>query len=109
LFSVVYFKHESEKGEATSKTQAQTLDGIAMGRDEQSNTILFYNPLTKQYYRPPVFKLDEGRLPITNFPKSIKLLTCGPIRNRTDPAPEPFPPGTKVTIDHKGSQAIKAL
>ncbi|KAL7503562.1 hypothetical protein ACHAXN_002711 [Cyclotella atomus] len=106
LFSVGYFKHKSERGEAKSKTQAQTLDGIAVGCDEQTNTILFYNPLTKQYYRPPVFKLDEGRLPITSFPKSIRFdggLTCGPIRNRTDPAPEPFPPGTRVTIDYKGS------
>jgi hypothetical protein len=106
LFPVGYFKHESEGGEAKSKTQAQTLDGITVGRDEQTNTILFYNPLTKQYYRPPLFKLDEGQLQITSFPKSIRFdggLTCGPIRNRTYPAPEPFPPGTRVTIDYKGS------
>eukprot|EP00956_Cyclotella_meneghiniana_P035945 scaffold119809_cov102-Cyclotella_meneghiniana.AAC.2 len=106
LFSVGYFPHSSDEGEAKSKSQANTLDGIAVGRDEQTNTVLFYNPITKQYYRPAIFKLDEGRLPITCFPKSIRFdggLTCGLVRNKTDPAPEPFPPGTRVTIQLNGA------
>lgn len=73
------------------QVQAQTLDGIAVGRDEQTNTILFYNPISKQYYRPAVYKLDKGRLPITCFPKSIRFhggLTCGLVSNKTNPAPE---------------------
>jgi hypothetical protein len=101
LFSVGYFSHESEGGESYSKMQSQSLVGIAVGRDDKSNTITFYNPLTRSYYRPPVFHLDEGRLPISCFPQSIKFeggLTCGLIRNRSDPSPEPFPPGTRVTI-----------
>ena len=106
LFSVGYFGHDKDDGELRSKTQNQTLDGIAVGRDDKSNTIVFYNPIHKTYYRPPNFKLDEGRLPIANFPKSISFdggLTCGLLRNRTDPVPEPFPPGTRVslTIDGK--------
>ena len=37
-----------------------------------SNTIVFYNPITRRYYRPKVFKLDEGRLPVTNFHQHVK-------------------------------------
>eukprot|EP00956_Cyclotella_meneghiniana_P020999 scaffold37679_cov76-Cyclotella_meneghiniana.AAC.13 len=106
LFSVGFFPHSSDDGETKSKSQANTLDGIAIGRDEQTNTITFYNPITRQYYRPAIFKLDEGRLPITCFPKSIRFdggLTCGLVRNRTDPTPEPFPPGTRVTLTRNGS------
>jgi hypothetical protein len=101
LFSVGYFPHHMESNETKSKTQAQTMDGIAVGRDELSNTIRFYNPINKQYYRPPIYKLDESRLPVSSFPKSIRFdggLTCGLLRNRTDPSPEPFPPGTRVRI-----------
>jgi hypothetical protein len=108
LFSVGFFSHDSLDGATRSKAQAQTLDGIAIGRDEQTNTILFYNPINKQYYRPAVYKLDEGRLPITCFPKSIRFdggLTCGLVRNKTDPAPEPFPPGTRVSITIDGVPA----
>ena len=70
----------------------------------KTKTIIFYNPLTKSYYRPPAFCLDEGRLPATNFP-SLKYdggLTCGSYRDRTDPVPEPFPPGTRVSIERDG-------
>ena len=75
-----------------------------------SNTIVFYNPITRCYYRPKVFKLDEGRLPVTNFPKHVKYeggLTCGLFRNRTDPTPEPFPPGTRVSIDRGGETPLR--
>lgn len=101
LFSIGYFPHSSENGESKSKSQANSLDGIAVGRDSQTNTVLFYNPVTRQYYRPAVFKLDEGRLPILCFPKSIQFdggLSCGLVLSNTDPAPEPFPPGTCVTL-----------
>ncbi|KAL7525881.1 hypothetical protein ACHAXR_001202, partial [Thalassiosira sp. AJA248-18] len=105
LFSVGYFGHDKDADGQRSKTQDQSLDGIAVGRDDRSNTIVFYNPLTRSYYRPQNFRLDEHRLPVTNFPKSIKFdggLTCGLLRNKTDPVPEPFPPGTRVTIDVQG-------
>ena len=106
LFSVGFFRHSSDEGESKTKMQAQTLDGIAVGRDDQTNTIIFYNPLTKQYYRPSIYKLDEVCLPITCFPKSIRFdggLSCGLLRNRAESVPEPFPPGTRVVLPHKGS------
>jgi hypothetical protein len=102
LFSVGFFKHTAKRGEgANTKTQEMTLDGIAVGRDRQTNTILFYNPLTKSYYRPQAWTLDKTRLPITHWPTLIKYdgsLHCGRYSNRTDPIPEPFPPGTRVQL-----------
>ena len=50
LFSVGYFKHVKDGDEQKSHSQDQSLDGIAVGRDDMSNTIVFYNPITKQYY-----------------------------------------------------------
>ena len=96
LFSVGYFKQEKDNREVRSNTEDQSLDGIAVSRDDRINTIVFYNPLTKSYYRPPAFRLDEGRFPATNFP-SMKYdggLTCGLYRDHTDPIPESFLPGT---------------
>ena len=107
LFSVGYWNQSVHNDTQRSKIEDHSLDGIAVGRDDTSNTIVFYNPLTRSYYRPPAFRLDEGRLPVTNFPQSVRYdggLTCGLFRNRTDPSPEPFPPGTRVTISQDDIQ-----
>ena len=101
LFSIGYFKHVTDNKEVRSNTEGQSLDGIPFGRNDRTNTIVFYNPLTRSYYRPPAFRLSEGRFPATNFP-SLKYdggLTCGLYQDRTDPIPEPFPPGTRVSIN----------
>jgi hypothetical protein len=101
LFSVRYFDHKTEGSASKSNLEAQTLAGIAIGRDDKANTIRFYNPLTKAYYSPPVFKLDEGRLPASHFPNQITFdgsLVCGLQSNNTDPSLEPFPPGTRVNV-----------
>jgi hypothetical protein len=73
LFSVGFFAQDSDDGDTRTKTQAQTSAGIAVGRDTRANTVVFYNPLTRSYYRPPNFKLDEGRLPLTVFPSPYGL------------------------------------
>ena len=103
LLSIGYFNHDTDNDDSCSKLQAKTLDGIAVGRDYRSNSIIFYNPITSSYYCYPAFRLDESRLPITNFPNSLCFdggLTCGLLRNKTDPIHVPFPPGTCVSINH---------
>ena len=103
LFSIRYFNHDTDNAESHSKLQAHTLGGIAVGRDDRSNSIIFYNPITSSYYRPPDFRINESRLPINNFPNSLRFdggLTCGLLRNKTDPIHEPFPPGTRVSIQN---------
>eukprot|EP00804_Cyclotella_cryptica_P021434 CCRYP_005776-RA/>CCRYP_005776-RA protein AED:0.13 eAED:0.00 QI:0/0/0/1/1/1/5/0/1584 len=106
LFSVGYFDHKTEGSATKSNMEAQTLASIAIGRDDKANTIGFYNPLTKAYNSPPVFKLDEGRLPASHFPNRITFdggLVCGLQSNSTDPSPEPFPPGTRVNVFINGT------
>eukprot|EP00984_Skeletonema_dohrnii_P029429 scaffold20035_cov83-Skeletonema_dohrnii-CCMP3373.AAC.2 len=39
------------------------------------------------------------------YPRHIQYdggLTCGTVHYATDPVPEPFPPGTRVTIEKDG-------
>ena len=101
LSSVGYFNHYTNNTASSSTSQAHTLDIIAVGRDERSNAIIFYSPVSKIYYHPPAFSLGESRLPVTTFPKSIRLdycLTYGFLCYRTDPVHEPCPPGTHVPI-----------
>ena len=67
---------------------------------------LFYNPTTSSYYHPPAFRLYESRIPITNFHNSLRFgcgSTCVLLKNKTDPIHDPFPPGTRVSIQHQNS------
>ena len=63
LFSIGYLNHDTDNAKSCSKLQAHTLYGIAVGRDDRSNSIIFYNPITSSYYRPPDFRIDESILP----------------------------------------------
>ena len=103
LFSIGYFNHDTENTESRSKLKAHTMDGISVGRDDKSKSIILYNPIASSYYHLTDFCLDESRLPITNFPNSLRFdgsLTCGLLRNKTYPVHENFPPGTHVSIQH---------
>ena len=108
LFSIGYFNHDTDNTENRSKLQAYTLNGIEVGRDDKSNSIIFYTPITSSYYHPPTFLLDESRLPITNFPNSLRFdggLTCGLLRNKIDSIHDPFLPGTCISIQLNDAQA----
>ena len=104
LFSIGYFSNDTHNAESRSKLQSHSLDGITVGRDDRYNSIIFYNPITSRYYLPPAFRINESRLPITNFTNSLRFdggLTYGLLRNKTNPIHEPFPPSTRVSIQHK--------
>ena len=108
LLSIGYFNYDTDNSESRSKLQAYTLDGIAVGRYDRSNFIIFYNPITSSYYRPPAFQLDESRLPITKFHNSLRFdggLTCGLLRNKNDLIHETFPPDTRMSIQHNDTLA----
>ena len=77
---------------------------FTVGRDDKSYSIIFYNKITSIYYHPPDFRLYESRLPITNFPNYLRFdggLAYGILRNKTNPIPKPFPPGTQVFIQRE--------
>ena len=93
LFSIGYSNHDTDKAKSCYKLQVHTLYVTAVGRDDRSNSIIFYNPITSSYYRFPAFRLDESIFPIINFPNSLHFdggLTCGLIRNNTNPIHDPF-------------------
>ena len=103
----------SGQTEKRSKSQSQSMAGIAIGRDKDSNAMLFYNPSTKQYYSPGDYQLDPARLPHSVFPE-IEYdggLFCTLLRDQSK-IPEPFPPGLRVqqeTADggeRKGTVAV---
>ena len=60
LFSMGCVDHTIYNAKKKSKTEDQTLYGIAVGRDDNSETVIFYYPLTKSYYRPPAFCWMKG-------------------------------------------------
>ena len=47
LFSLCYFHHDKDGTISRSTNQAQTMDGIAVGRSPTSNALLVYNPHNK--------------------------------------------------------------
>ena len=103
---VGYFNHSINNATSWSNMEDHSLYGIAVGRDDNMHTVIFQNALTWNYYDPPASCLGEGRLPITIFPDNVRYdgsLTCGLMCNCTDPIPEPFPPGTRVTITRNNS------
>ena len=101
LFSVGYFSHTRDGSVMRSGFQAQTMEGIAIGRSETSNAMIFYNPITKNYYEPDTYKLDPSRLPSTTWPNTITYdggIFADLYRDANPNIPEPFPPGTRVLI-----------
>ena len=49
LFSIGYFNHDTYNAKSRSKLQTHTLDGIEVGVDVRSNSIILYNPITSSY------------------------------------------------------------
>ncbi|KAL7425595.1 LOW QUALITY PROTEIN: hypothetical protein ACHAXH_000396, partial [Discostella pseudostelligera] len=106
LFSVGYFHHTRDGSVARLGFQAQTIEGIAIGRSDTSNAMLFYNPTTKQYYEPDTYKLDPSRFPSSVWPQSIQYdsgIFADLYRDANPHVPEPFPPGTRVMVCLHGS------
>ena len=101
-----YFNNNIDNTEIRSKLQAHNIDGITVGRDDKSSSIIFYNTMTSSYYCPPDLRLDKSRRRITKFPNYLHFhegLTCGLVRDKTDPINYPFPPGTHASIQHEYS------
>ena len=63
LFSVCYFHQEKDSKVKRSKNQANSLDGIVLGRSPISNALLVYNPRSKSFYEPVDYTIDPHRIP----------------------------------------------
>jgi hypothetical protein len=70
-FSIGYFPVESKSGEAASASQAQTMDGIAVGRDDdKSNTRGCIGKMAKIFFPPIPTKFGDsiGTSLLVNIP-----------------------------------------
>lgn len=79
------------------------MEGIALGCSESSNAMVFYNPTTKQYYKPDTYKLDPRRLPSIVWPTTTITYDGGIFadlyRDSNPNIPKLwFPPGTRVLV-----------
>ena len=77
LSSVGFFPVDKEGNVTRSQHQPKTLSGISVTRDSTSNTIVFYNSATRQYYRPYVYSMDKSRIPHSIFPHRRRRLGGG--------------------------------
>jgi hypothetical protein len=74
------------------------MDGIVVGHSPTSNTLLVYNPRTKQYYKPDNYRIDSYCLPTLVNPdiKYDSGLFCYLLRDDNPLMEEKYPPGTRV-------------
>ena len=109
LFSVCYFKKDEDtidrQSVSRSKNQAHALDGIVIGRSETSNSIIVYNPRSKQLYGEiKSYNVDPHRLPASVHGASGITydggLFCHLKRDGSPPQDEEYQPGTRVERAH---------
>ncbi len=98
LFLLCYFYHEADGGDARSKNQANSVDGIVLGRSHTSNALLVYNQRNKQFYQPDSYHIDPHRILGAIYPmiKYDGSLFCSLKRDNPILQDEEFPPGTHV-------------
>ena len=74
LFSVGYFDHTTDNAEKGSKTEDQTLDGIAVGRDDKSNTIIVYIYLPTATTAHQLFDWMKAAAQSQTFPNPYNMM-----------------------------------
>jgi hypothetical protein len=105
IFSLCYFHHENDSNASRSKNQANTLDGIIIGRDPTSTAILVYNPRNQKYYKPDSYRINPYRLPslVYSTVKYDSGLFISLHRDKIASISEPFHSGTRVAKVHPTS------
>ncbi len=98
LFSFCFFNHDKDGPIKQSKHQANTLDGIVVGRSPTSNALMVYNPCSKTYCEPDSYRFDSYCLPGLMYP-DVKYnggLFCYLLQDDNPLIKEKYPPGTRV-------------
>ena len=96
IFSMVYFYHDSDSDKNRVTMQSNAMQGIAVGRLNNTNALLVYHPVTKKYY-----EFDPSRLPGNEWPSRIHYdggLFADLYRDGHTNVPEPYPPGLPLKI-----------
>jgi hypothetical protein len=96
--STGYFRQTIESsGAKRTNFSSQTRAGIALGRSDYTNGIMFWDPTTSRFSVSADYRLDSARALEDPFPE-LKYDGCfhGSLLSGTEPPKEPFPPGAKA-------------
>ena len=96
--SLGYFRRPFlPSGQKVSNFHSKSHAGIALGRSDYSNAMMFWDPLTSRFSSSADYKLDTDRSLPDAFPE---LIYDGAFTSRklsgSEPPKEPFPPGAPV-------------
>jgi hypothetical protein len=69
LFSLFYFNHDKDGSTQCTHDQSHTMDGFATGCPPTLNALLVYNPRTKAYHEPNLYRFDPYWLPSLAYPQ----------------------------------------
>jgi hypothetical protein len=100
--SVGYYRRDSDSGVKRGNFDVQTSVGIALGRSNQTNAMIFWDPGTERMNVSAEYRLDSTASITTHYPDIVYDGHISPLvlRGGQNPNKEPFPPGSKVTILH---------
>jgi hypothetical protein len=101
IFSHGYFRRTRDTNHERLQFKPQTQPGVAIGRSERTNGLMFWNPDTSHISVSADYLLD----PLGNLPSQFNIkfdgpLECAPLASEYDIA-EPYLPGTSVFVQHK--------
>ena len=68
IFSTAYFKHDRDgERHRDGIGEAQTMQGIVIGRSMHCDGLIIYTPITQKFYHTTDFKLDQSNNTSTHF------------------------------------------
>eukprot|EP00957_Ditylum_brightwellii_P011234 850155-Ditylum_brightwellii.AAC.1 len=67
LFSTGYFMHTCDNKCNRTTMEAQSLQGISVGKSNDSDGMMFYCPFNQQVYTTPYYTLEKNRHTATAF------------------------------------------
>jgi hypothetical protein len=98
--SVGYYRRDSDSGVKRGNFDMQTNVGIALGRSNQTNEMIFLDPGTSLMNVSAEYRLDPTAHITTHYPNITYDGHISPLvlRGGKNSDKEPFPPGSKVTV-----------
>eukprot|EP00957_Ditylum_brightwellii_P083563 6351901-Ditylum_brightwellii.AAC.1 len=112
LFSTGYFVHTCNNKLDRTTMEAQSLQGVAVGKNNESDSMMFYCPFNQQVYTTQYCTLDKNRHTATAFNSQynggifIGLYSSAKRDPHSSP-PELYPPGTEVSFQQQDRVHIR--
>jgi hypothetical protein len=99
---VGYYRRTSDSGIDRGNFDAQSSVGLALGRINQTNAMIFWDPATSRMNVSADYRLDPTASITSSYPNIIYDGHISPLvlRGGVNADKEPFPPGSKVTVLH---------